>query len=320
MVSRVAGGPIEWEDRDPGQRWDVVSTGCAGDLAELIGHLWLVGRTLDGGHEVAVPKVAGRQACVGFADVLESGEYPFASDGESVRRECALEGSSVARLEGMVPNLDALLKRRRVVSAMRNDGLTHLSIMAGLVAAGCTHAVVDVKELAGEGVGGCLRGDVKRRLESFPQETGVREEMREGSGGLVQTVKGLGSLREVRWCSTNGDCPQGRAMGGLLTLLHVDGLIRGSYGNGRGESLLFDRGKRSDNQYARFYCESLADLCDVPAELRSRGTLERAWGRLRRRMKFGRIPGLLVRVGRSSRARRGGWPNSRGRTRSVRMI
>ena len=290
VADAVGGARIEWSAEESVERWDVISTGGVGDAMELIGHLWLLVRAERGRGRVIVPKIANRGSGVNFVDVLECGGYGFANHLHAIRRECAAWGSSVGRGEVVVPALDALLERGRVVGAMRNDLLTYLSVMSRLVASGCTHGVVGVK---GTGCGnGLLTGDIVERLESFLEDIGVKVTRHEQGGRrwLVQEVDGLGAVREVRWCSTNGNFPQGRAIGGVLALLHLDGLVRGSYGAGEGwdvqEPLLWvDGGGEARNQHSEFFCSTLPDLCDVPAAQRNREALEEAWNTLRRRMQ-----------------------------------
>ena len=264
VVCSVAGTPIGWTEEDPGQRWDVVSTGSMGVLAELVGHLWLFGRALGDRRAVAVPKLGSRGESLDFVDVLESGGYAFARSPQAVRRQCAASGSSVAHVDRVAPVLDELRRRRRIIGAMKNDALTYLSVMSGLVAGGCTHAVVDVKEFVGESVGDCLRGDVRRRLQSFLEEMGAEVTGREEAGWrwLVQRVEGLGALREVRWCSTNGDSPQGRAIGGLIDAPAPrwlgSGFVRGRHGGNRSCSMA--GGSRTGRTRSFFvtYCQSCA--------------------------------------------------------------
>ena len=330
VVRAAAGESIRWNrdgERVPAERWDVTSTGSAGDLTALIGHLWLLVRAGAepedagdvGAPKIVAPKISARGTSGGGIDVLDSGGYVFANHVDQLVSECRRQGSAVAR-EGLVPVDTVLLETRRVAGAMKNGVLTYLSVMSKAVRAGCTHVVVDVKcgfdtKMRLDTSAGSARGLVSAELpdalsseemldelKSFLDRIGVEASRDEDVQWLTQNVRGvepLAPLKEVRWCVTNADRPQGRAIGRVLTLLHLDGLIRGAY---RGHSSHRETLLRRDegwakSEYGCFYGNGLAALCGVDQDHRNPAALECGWVKLRTRMTRRLAEhGILLRV------------------------
>ena len=334
LVQIAAGKRLAMDSK--GERWDVVSTGCASDLTELIGHLWLRVRRKeerDAGKEnpLIVPKIAARRGSVGFSDVLESGAYPLAARRSDFRHEIEERGIAVARGDAMIAPVGAELRRRsRDVGAERNAAVTCLEILSDLATAGVNRAVVDVKC----GFDTKLRSRWKRaeevegRAEVTEELVEVTEELVEVTEELVEVTEALHCneidkvdhlraileyiglsavydvapdhtvvtskverLPQVTWLLTNADVPQSRAIGRTLALLHLKGLLTGSYGQAKDgsellEHLFWKDGTMVETEYAQFYVAFLGKLCGINEPKKAHVPMKEAWDEFEKKLPF----------------------------------
>ncbi|NER36455.1 MAG: hypothetical protein F6J93_21135 [Oscillatoria sp. SIO1A7] len=138
-----------WDD-SPQQRWDIASTGGAGNLIPIFGYLWLKVAAeqakLGDRYAKVVPKIATEETDSGLMDILASGGFAFPFDATAIQRECLQYGGVICQPDSAIAPIErALMQRCRETNLTADFSVTYASILSRQIATRCTHAIVDVK-------------------------------------------------------------------------------------------------------------------------------------------------------------------------------
>lgn len=311
LTQAIAGpmpGRVGWDEpwATNTQRWDLASTGGAGNITPIVGFLWLSARSRASACEetrILCPKVSTKGNSCGTVDILEAGGLEFLENRETIMSVIKEQGSVLCRQShALTPNDTLLMDVRRDCNAMKNIALTYASILGKKIQMGCTHAVVDVKigkdtKMLAEWMSDAqidfvtamaapddLVANDLSTWQGILVALGVADQFTgNGSSSLLnQTCSDLDPLISITWLCTNSDIPQGRAIGRQLILHQFNEWL------GEGRPSFWPK------QHEHLYEKLVRDACGAGTfDLQ---VLRDEWSILATQLPFMSQPGLMARA------------------------